>query len=241
MPTLHEPLACQFVGTGSSFDSAEQMPSKFYCRHRAAPATVMGPAMIAQIHDALPAVWLAEDVQVLPAVGQSYGEVRDAHNWTPLTSELVNTPTDPAPAAPLVDEFGQPFEVRCPFCAEQILSTARKCKHCGEWVRQATTDVLPTPRATVEPSVSVNYGRGNAGAAFGWLLTALGLFGLIFALTMDTSVEAGGEDLGFGVSTPRMRVNNLGLMDQRRNFLMISGLGVLVGVVLIVANRKHST
>lgn len=22
----------------------------------------------------------------------------------------------------------------CPFCAEQILPTAKKCKHCGEWL-----------------------------------------------------------------------------------------------------------
>ncbi len=26
---------------------------------------------------------------------------------------------------------------RCPYCAEEILATARKCKHCGEWIGKA--------------------------------------------------------------------------------------------------------
>ena len=23
---------------------------------------------------------------------------------------------------------------RCPYCGEEILSAAKKCKHCGEWL-----------------------------------------------------------------------------------------------------------
>ncbi len=29
---------------------------------------------------------------------------------------------------------------KCPFCAEDILSDAVKCKHCGEWLNKQTVD-----------------------------------------------------------------------------------------------------
>jgi hypothetical protein len=25
----------------------------------------------------------------------------------------------------------------CPYCSEEILSTAKKCKHCGEWLEES--------------------------------------------------------------------------------------------------------
>lgn len=28
----------------------------------------------------------------------------------------------------------------CPFCGEVIMSTAKKCKHCGEWLNKETKD-----------------------------------------------------------------------------------------------------
>lgn len=27
-------------------------------------------------------------------------------------------------------------KIKCPFCAEEILSDAKKCKHCGEWLKE---------------------------------------------------------------------------------------------------------
>ncbi len=71
----------------------------------------------------------------------------------------------------------------------------------------------------------------------GWGLT-LAITGVIcglLALNMDTSVETGGETFGSGsysVTVPRGRVNNLGLMDQRRNYLGVSGVAILAGVLL---------
>ena len=28
-------------------------------------------------------------------------------------------------------------KIKCPYCSEQILRTAKKCKHCGEFIDQA--------------------------------------------------------------------------------------------------------
>ncbi len=27
----------------------------------------------------------------------------------------------------------------CPYCSEEILATAQKCKHCGEWLNESKT------------------------------------------------------------------------------------------------------
>ena len=54
-------------------------------------------------------------------------------------------------------------------------------------------------------------------------LVVLGLLLSLFALNMDTSVA----------TETGQRVNNLGLMDQRRNYLIVSGFVVMAGVVLI--------
>jgi hypothetical protein len=35
-----------------------------------------------------------------------------------------------------MDQENQPTTKKCPFCAEEILSNAVKCKHCGEWLNR---------------------------------------------------------------------------------------------------------
>jgi hypothetical protein len=45
-------------------------------------------------------------------------------------------------------------QMRCPFCSELILATAKKCKHCGEFLsREVAT---PTPQ-----KIKVNYPSGS--------------------------------------------------------------------------------
>ena len=72
---------------------------------------------------------------------------------------------------------------------------------------------------------------GDAMKPFGLMLVVLGFIGGVFAFRMETSVAI--KDLG--VATDYLgieRVNNIGLMDQRRNYLIISGLSILAGVLL---------
>lgn len=36
---------------------------------------------------------------------------------------------------------------RCPYCGEQILATAKKCKHCGEWLDESVRAAAGPSRA----------------------------------------------------------------------------------------------
>src|SRR6266516_478379 len=69
----------------------------------------------------------------------------------------------------------------------------------------------------------------------GILLIVIGAIWTIIAFNMNTAVETGGERIGSGaysVEIPKMKVNNLGLMEERRNHLMFAGLTIVVGVIL---------
>lgn len=120
--------------------------------------------------------------------------------------------------------------IECPDCSKLVSDSAPTCVHCG---RPLAAAAMETPTVPVET-------RGNghdAGWLGSWLLIA-GIVGLLWAFNLDTSVEAGGEYLGLGVSVPRARVNNLGLMEERRNYLMLSGLACVIGVIVLVTARS---
>ena len=71
--------------------------------------------------------------------------------------------------------------------------------------------------------------------SIGTMLIIAGLIWAAIAFNMPTTVEAGGERIGsgaFSVDIPRMTVNNLGLMEQRRNHLMMSGVAIIAGIIL---------
>lgn len=63
---------------------------------------------------------------------------------------------------------------------------------------------------------------------FGYAILALGIVALLATLSMDTSVPSGTFE----------RVNNIGLMQEKQNFLIVSALIVLIGVVMIAVSYK---
>jgi hypothetical protein len=68
---------------------------------------------------------------------------------------------------------------------------------------------------------------------FGWVALTIGLMLGVYALTMDVSVAVAAKNYGYGIETPAMSVNNMGLMAQRQNYLIFSGILSVVGAILI--------
>jgi hypothetical protein len=64
----------------------------------------------------------------------------------------------------------------------------------------------------------------------GFVLLALGGIGALISLTMDTTVGVESQVNGW---TQVERVNNIGRMDERRNWLIVSGLIVITGAVFV--------
>ena len=75
----------------------------------------------------------------------------------------------------------------------------------------------------------------------GIVLLVIGVLVAIFAFSMDVTVTTSPQNIG-GFDIPSQTVNNIGLMDDRRNLLLVAGLLVVVGVVLVVASSfRRST
>ncbi len=77
--------------------------------------------------------------------------------------------------------------------------------------------------------------RGGGVKVLGGILIAVGLLWAVFAFNMPTTVQAGGDRIGSGAYSfelPKVTVNNLGLMEERRNHLMMAGVTVLAGILL---------
>ncbi|MEN9706403.1 MAG: hypothetical protein RLZZ393_2282, partial [Pseudomonadota bacterium] len=66
----------------------------------------------------------------------------------------------------------------------------------------------------------------------GAVLIVIGLIWLLLAANMKVTVTAGGQTFG-KFHVPTSRVVNVGLMDDRRNQLMLGGLITLAGVILL--------
>lgn len=63
---------------------------------------------------------------------------------------------------------------------------------------------------------------------FGFAIVALGVVLAFISMSMDVSVVAGNG----------MRVNNIGLMADRQNYLIVSGFVVICGLLLAIFSDK---
>ncbi len=68
---------------------------------------------------------------------------------------------------------------------------------------------------------------------FGIILLVIGVAVIIWALNMNVTVTTDAQTVG-GVEIPSQTVNNIGLMDDRRNLLIVGGLIGAIGVVLVI-------
>jgi hypothetical protein len=105
----------------------------------------------------------------------------------------------------------QPGGVACPFCRGDVVSAARKCCHCGEWLDQ-----------TADPTRAANAG---ALVMLGGLLMVVGAVGMLFGFNMSATVHGLGETA----------FNNIGLLNDKQNVILASGFVSVAGAVLFAA------
>lgn len=65
----------------------------------------------------------------------------------------------------------------------------------------------------------------------GQLLIASGVIALVFGFGMDTTVPTIGGT----------RVHNIGLMNDRQNLIILSGLSILIGVIVSLRQRRSTS
>lgn len=63
----------------------------------------------------------------------------------------------------------------------------------------------------------------------GYFLLVVGMLCIVGALAMDVSVSTGAR-----------RVNNIGLMADRQNYILIGGLMLLVGAVMAIGGKRQT-
>jgi hypothetical protein len=156
--------------------------------------------------------------------------------------------------------------IKCPECSREISDKAETCPQCAYPVssyacigaNSVNTKWIEEERQSLKSnkildewdsqagSLDAAMGGGNAKAInsggnsskIGIILLIAGLAFGIYSYQMVTTITTESKSFGYGIEIPSMTVNNLGLMEDRRNNLMISGVIVLVGAIFAAIGGK---
>jgi LSD1 subclass zinc finger protein len=154
------------------------------------------------------------------------------------------------------------LEVKCPNCSLRLklpdgaLGKRVKCSSCEHsFVAEASqpggleeiVDLQPTPASDMPPRnfPAKRVNRSSAGlrgifvivvAAIGAVFLAIGLFAMLAALGMETTVDASHNERGLLVEN---RVHNQGLMHKREIDVVVSGTAILSGILMIGFASLH--
>ena len=99
----------------------------------------------------------------------------------PKCAEILTVPNIPAHGEASVPSpiiAGQ--TKKCPFCSEQILSDARKCKHCGEFLDASLRS--PPPAVISQPKIPIQVPATKTNSAVSvicWIIVVFCVLGLI--------------------------------------------------------------
>ncbi len=133
---------------------------------------------------------------------------------------------DPCAAARMKASHSQSTTPKCPFCAEEILKDAIKCKHCGE--------TIPDPDAEGDVTAF------SLLRLLGVMAMLSGICGaLFFLLVFDPSIEVP-QITVFGQAIGGGRVNNIGLLKDSQNGMIFSLVMVIFGFGMIVLAGSKS-
>ena len=86
---------------------------------------------------------------------------------------------------------------KCPFCGEEILVTAKKCKHCGEWLegKQGATEKIETKKDKKDEDEDKPWGFGGRVvvslilAGVGWALFHFGSWHIVFSQKISLMLQ----------------------------------------------------
>ena len=135
--------------------------------------------------------------------------------------------TVPEPPSPVIEEPEREDGKICRGCGRWNPYDHSYCSLCKRSLRDARY-------APADESVADILGRHQTETRWlrlaGWIVLGVGAGGLIWALSLDTSVSVGSPLLGVE------RVNNVGLMNQKQNLVIAFAVGAVIGVLLVVAD-----